>query len=95
MNPEQRLDPRLDITLPVKLADGATGSTRDVSVSGLFLEIDTQQEVGNSVALEVDISLPTGNFKLKTEGVIVRIEPSGQRTGIAIKLINSQLQAID
>jgi len=53
--------------------------TLDVSASGLFLEADSEQWVGNLIDVEIDLDTSSGPIKFKVQGKIVRIASSGCR----------------
>lgn len=88
---EKRKDERIPTALPVKLGD-ATGVTRDVSASGVFFEIEANYRLGTEIAFSVELDTPGGKMVLKCEGEIVRIEPRGQRVGVAVRIVESTLQ---
>lgn len=90
MKTELRTETRERIELPVQ-AGGQAGLTRDISATGLYFMTDSALRVGSAIELEIELSLATGNVKLKGQGQVVRIEPQGQQTGVAVKLRESRL----
>jgi len=90
---EKRKDERILTALPVNL-ETATGVTRDVSASGVFFEIDSNYRLGSEIAFTVELDTPGGKMVLKCEGEIVRIEPRGQRVGVAVRINQSTLEPI-
>jgi hypothetical protein len=90
---EQRSEPREALALPVKLADGAQALTRDISASGMYLEIPGAHEVLEPLHFEMDIEQPRMRFT--AEGHIVRIEHHDGNTGIAVKLVSPRLDLLD
>jgi len=90
---EKRKDERIFAALPVDLGT-ATGTTRDVSASGVFFEIDANYRLGSKIEFAVEMDTPGGKMLLKCEGEIVRIEPRGARVGVAVKIAESSLEPL-
>lgn len=80
------------LELPVGIADGSSGTTRDISAQGVFFVCDKEQRVGDLIDMHIDLETPTGTVRLVAKGEIVRIEPQGQKTGIAVRLTSSRLE---
>ena len=95
MEQEHRIEPRQPADLPLKLDSGVSAVLRDVSASGLFFETTSVQHVGDVLNIEIDLDTPGGPMKLKAQGQIVRLEAHGDRTGVAVKLLTSRLEAVD
>lgn len=95
MKDEHRTEPREAVNLPLKLGDGVSAVTRDISATGLFFETSSKQRVGNLIDFEIDFDTPGGPMKLKAQGQIVRIESHGGRTGVGVKLLSSRLEAVE
>lgn len=86
---EQRAEPRESVALPLKLADGSAAVTRDISPSGMYLEIHGDHQLGGTVFFEMD--LEDARMKFMAEGRIVRLDHRDGRTGIAVKLVDPKL----
>jgi hypothetical protein len=95
MQNEHRTEPREQIQLPVGLAGGRQTLTRDISASGLFFEMDSVQQVGGLIDLEIELDTPGGPMKLKAQGQIMRIEQQGGKTGVGVKLLSSRLVPVE
>jgi hypothetical protein len=95
MKNEHRTEPREQIQLPVGLVGGQQTLTRDISATGLFFEMDSVQQVGGLIDLEIDLDTPGGPMRLKAQGQIVRIEPQGGKTGVGVKLLSSRLEPVE
>ena len=95
MKSQYRTEPREAINLPVQLDSGVSVTTRDISASGMYFETDSLQHLGDVVHLEINLDTPGGPMKLKAQGQIVRIEFHDSRTGVAVKLLTSKLEAIE
>ena len=95
MKSEHRSEPREPVNLPLQLGSGLSAVTRDISASGMFFETASEQRVGNLIDVEIDLDTPGGPMKLKAQGQIVRIESQDGRTGVAVKLLTSRLDAVE
>lgn len=89
---EQRREPRELLALPLKLGDGSSAVTRDVSASGMYLEIDGLHQLTGLVVFEMNLS--GARMKLTAEGEIVRIEHREGSTGVAVKLRTPRIQSL-
>lgn len=89
---EQRTEIREHVVLPVNLSGGGRGLTRDVSASGLFIETDSEQEPGSM--MDFEITLPSHGIPLRlvAQAQVVRVEPRGNRYGVAVRLLSSCLK---
>jgi hypothetical protein len=90
---EQRCEPREPLALPVKLAGGVQALTRDISPSGMFLELQGSHDVVGPLHFEMQIEQPRMRFT--AEGRIVRVEHHEGTTGIAVKLLSPRLVMLD
>lgn len=92
---EKRRARRFDLALPVTLVSvgekdtGQTVRTKDISSSGIFLELDEKVQSGTKV--EMVVCLPeeitqAGAVRLKCIGRIVRVDRADQRMGVAITI---------
>ncbi len=95
MKSQYRTEPREAVSLPVELDGVVSVVTSNISASGLYFETESLQHLGDVVHLEINLDTPGGPMKLKAQGQIVRIEFHGNRTGVAVKLLDSKLEAID
>lgn len=86
---ELRVEPREQLALPLRLADGIVSVTRDISASGMYLQILGDHAPTGRLLFEMD--LPDVNMKFTAEGEIVRLEHRDGWTGIAVRLISPRL----
>ena len=77
--------PRFKAAFPVQLG-GVKGVTKDISASGLFLELPESQELGAVVNLDIELDTPAGKKTLSLTGEIVRMEKRNGQVGLAINL---------
>lgn len=86
---KQRRGARKVVQLPISMNGGA-GVTRDISVSGMYIVQDRQQEIGSRIEFTIDLATPMGKIQLCCEGEVIRIEKivgSDSRVGIGIKIL--------
>lgn len=89
---EQRVEPRESLALPLKLGDGQTAVTRDISASGMYLEMGGCHEMGGPVLFQMDLT--DARLRFVAEGEIVRIEHGDGKTGVAVRLLSARLQPL-
>lgn len=89
---EQRVEPRESLALPLKLGDGCSAVTRDISASGMYLEISGAHPLNGLVVFEMHLA--DARMKLTAEGEIVRIEHRSGKTGVAVKLRAPRLESV-
>jgi hypothetical protein len=87
---EHRAEPRESLALPLKLGDGCSAVTRDISASGMYLEIAGEHEMTGLVVFEMHLT--HARMKFTAEGEIVRVEHKAGHTGIAVKLRTPRLE---
>lgn len=85
---------RVVAALPVSL-DGGAGITRDVSASGVFFETDMRYAPGSEISFSIELHGPAGKMMLRCQGQIMRVEDRGGKVGVAAKIIESRLEAVD
>lgn len=93
MKKELRSEVRERIALPLSAGDGVGGATRDISASGLFFELNSDAPLGSEVDFTIELTLADRTFALKGHGDIVRIEKHAGRTGLAVRIQASRLEA--
>jgi hypothetical protein len=85
---EQRADPREPLTISLQIGEH-TAVTRDISASGMYLEISGCHALRGAVLFEM--GLTGACIRFCAEGEIVRIEHAHGKTGIAVRLLSAQL----
>jgi hypothetical protein len=88
----KRGEERVNVTLPVRL-DNTSGLTRDVSASGICFEVDASYTPGSEISFVIEVETFTEKMLLKCKGSIVRTEAHGQKIGVAVKIIESVMEA--
>ena len=90
---EKRRKERVFTRMPVNL-EAATGVTRDVSETGLYIETDAQYAIGGEINLSMEVDTPGGKMMLRCHGTIVRIEPHETKVGVAVNIITSSMEPV-
>jgi hypothetical protein len=90
---EHRAEPREPLVLPVKVAGSGEAVTRDISSSGMYIEIRGDHDLDGTLFFEMH--LDEANMKFTSEGRIIRLEHRDGFTGIAVQLVSPQLTTLD
>lgn len=89
MQKERRQEPRERLALPLRLDDGRVAETRDISASGMYLEVSGFHHFSGKVVFEMHLS--SAQLTFTAEGEIVRVEHKPDSTGVAVKLVTTKL----
>lgn len=89
---EQRVEPRETLALPLKLEDGCSAVTRDISASGMYLEIAGLHALRGLVVFEMHLA--DARMRFVAEGEVVRVEHHDGNTGLAVKLRSPRLEPL-
>jgi hypothetical protein len=92
MPKEKRTDSREPLALPVRLDDGTVAVTRNLSASGMYLEIDGFHQLEGPVVFELQLAGP--GIKMTAQGEVMRIDHWAGKTGVALRLIAPRLQSL-
>lgn len=87
--PTRRAD-RVKTELPVNI-DGVHGITRDISTTGVFLEVGSPYAPGSIIEFTVTLSSPTGDLMFSCEGEVLRSEELEEKYGVATKILSMYL----
>ena len=90
----KRSEERVNATLPVSLGD-VSGTTCDVSASGMYFETSAAFEPGDEIDFSVEFDAPNGKRTLKCKGTIVRTEVRGDRLGVGVRIVDSTMEMAD
>lgn len=91
MQRANRVEERVNAELPVTLADGDTGTTRNISASGIYFEAERAPKAGYLTAFSVEFQNGLGGLTLSCQGQVLRIEQLGNRVGVAARILESKL----
>lgn len=87
---KRRMHERVTTTLPVHTEQGE-GQTRNLSVSGVYFELMDQTTLKDEMVFELELQLGRERLFLKCQGQVVRVETEGEKTGLGVRIIDSQL----
>lgn len=85
----------MKVEFPVHAPDGTKGFTKDISATGIFLELEKKQEPGSIISFWVELDTPGAKMKLVCQAEVVRVELSDGKTKLGTKIISQELQALD
>jgi hypothetical protein len=88
---EKRASQRIHVEVPVYIGQ-EKAVTRDVSWTGIYFLADQPFDQGGEVSFSLDLSyaLPGKPIKLDCRGEVLRIEPFGDKFGVAAKINDFQ-----
>ena len=90
---EQRSDRfRTDLSTTVH---GVAGVTDNISATGFYILQDQQCEIGSRIDFSVDLVTRHTRLKLCCEGEVVRVDRVDDRFGIALKILNQVMRAVN
>ena len=78
---ERRRGERYKLALPVQL-NGGTGTTYDISTSGILFETESTHSIGDTIRLSLHFKHET----LQCDARVVRVEPRNGQFGVAVEL---------
>ena len=87
-----RTQQRVSAAVAVTVEGARVGMTRNMSPSGIFFETDAGMRIGESIHFSVTFDSPPGKLMLDCTGEIVRVEDLGEKTGVAVKIVESRLE---
>lgn len=81
------------MTVPVHLQGGVTGTTRDLSASGIYFETDLEPIRDSPLAFTIEFQRGEGGgISLRCRGQVLRVERLGNRVGVAARILESKLE---
>lgn len=90
MSEEARTGKRFPLNLPIRLKTGETATTRDLSAAGVYIQADSELEVGTPI--EFNISLPgkvvgtDEDVEINCTGRVIRMDAgkgTSKKNGVA------------
>lgn len=82
------------MTLRVSLP-GGEGLIRNVSASGLYVEVGRRLTAGSTIALTIELEDRKRTIRLQAEGVVVRVASNGSGFGIGVHLVTASLHEVE
>ena len=86
--------PRVKAEFPVHAKNGLVGRTKDISATGIFLELDLKQKPGSIISFWVELDTPGAKMKFVCEAKVVRIDQCDGKTRLGTKIISQELKAL-
>ncbi|QWD77371.1 PilZ domain-containing protein [Polynucleobacter sp. MWH-Svant-W18] len=94
-NPRRDRAPRVKASFPVHLSGNIRGVTQDISATGIYLDLDANQEPGSIISFWVELDTAGAKMKLVCEAQVVRVEQADGRVKVGTKIISQELQALN
>jgi PilZ domain-containing protein len=88
----EREHQRVKAVVPVRLAHGPLGVTRDLSPGGLFFVINGELFSGQTLRMTLEFESPSGTLFLNCTAEIVRVETVDGKYGCAARIVESRLE---
>ncbi len=79
---------RLTSELPIEI-NGALGTTKNISATGIYFETTTPQKPGSKVNFAVEVVINGKTIKMVCSGSVIRIDRNNGKVGIAVRLVHS------
>ena len=89
---DKRRGARVSASVPVEVA-GMTGTARDVSAGGIYIETESGYALGSPVDVELDLDTPWGKVMFRSRGKIVRVEHREEKVGVAVQFTDGHSDA--
>lgn len=89
---ESRRTERVKAQLPVIMDSGERAVTKDISPSGVYIQLPKEAEAGRLVSFRVDFRDSGADMSLYCIGTIVRVEPLDGQVGVGVSIIESKLE---
>ncbi|OWF65910.1 hypothetical protein B6A14_09135 [Polynucleobacter hirudinilacicola] len=84
--------PRVRSQMPVVL-NGKKGLTQDISATGVYFELDDDQELGSAIEFTIELDTPGGKLEIRCTGEVVRLTNKDGKLGIAAKIIKQDIRS--
>ena len=83
---------RVNANLPIKVGDGPSGTTRNLSPTGIYFVLDSGVANGQRINFSLDFDTPTGRLQLNGTAEVVRVEDAHGKTGVGARIVESRLE---
>ena len=83
---------RVNADLPIRVDNGASGTTRNLSPTGLFFVLESGFEINQRITFTLDFDTPTGRLQLNGTAEVVRVEDAHGKTGVGARIVESRLE---
>ena len=68
--------------------DGTDAIVKNLSATGMYLELGNLQDPDSRIKLSIDLSTPSGLFQFEIVGEIVRVDKKVGKSGYGIKIVD-------
>jgi environmental stress-induced protein Ves len=72
-----------------------TGITKNISASGIYFEMDTEMQAGQTVSLIIDLNVVGRQMKWSCTAEVVREERRDNRRGYGARILSQELHDLD
>jgi hypothetical protein len=90
---QSRKSDRVKSELPIVI-DGVQAIIRDISTTGVFLEVKNPVEPNSIIEFLVTLDHPTGKLVFSCQGEVVRMEELEESYGVATKILSMYLMPL-
>jgi len=87
---DRRREERVNVAMPVVLGE-VSGITRNVSASGIFVEVNGSFSVGQVLGLDVAFKGPGGRMALRCWAEVVWVELRQRCSGVGVRVVDASL----
>lgn len=77
--------PRVSCDLPIEF-DGVIGSVKNMSTTGVYLELEDSFEPDSEISFSLDMNTPGGAIKFDLTGKVVRVLKVDGKIGVGLKI---------
>jgi hypothetical protein len=88
----ERRDDRVAAEVPVRINGKVVGTTRNLSMSGVYFVTQREIASGQKIRFLLDLESPGGPLVLSCAGTVLRVETCEGIRGVAVSLDSSRLQ---
>ena len=89
---------RVEAEVPVRLENGVTGVTRDMSAIGIYFVVGEDVQPGDVLQVSIEFNNPgdpKGILRLLCSVEVVRVEELEGKRGVAVKITESRLERLE
>ena len=80
------------VTCKNQMVDGVTSN---ISTSGVYFEVDLDQDTGSQIEFVIDLDTPGGPIHLHCIGEVVRVDNKDGKKGFATRIIKSEIKGMN
>lgn len=90
-----RSEERIPTSMPIVILGEkeVPGVTKNMSISGVFIEVDSKLEVGKNINFTINLDIPGSALVLKCIGKVIRAELVDGKIGFGVRIDASQVDS--